>query len=362
MVARMFFYILLPLFASRAAEVRVMSYNIRTASTWARTHGGDGAHRRTWEVRRNGVINAIRTSKSQVVGTQEGLSGQLDDLIKQLPGWSRFGEGREGGESTGDENEFAAILFNGLDLKRVAGGTFWLSETPDQPASTSWDTSLPRVASWAVFSCLHDHGKHFGVINSHFDHSSEEARANSALLVRRFVSTVESHTHGGPVFITGDFNAAKNERWWELFTADAAVLANPDSEIMRGLDYDGDFGLPLRDAWDEAEKRSCGACGQSTYHAWQGSYAPNHMWVKPYKGKDSRSIALIGKQHVDGIMVSNRSANVHIVQAKMITDDKRIHYLGGPHASDHYPVFAHATWVTQDAVADTDVGSEDSEL
>ena len=32
-------------------EVRVMSFNIRTASEWARTHGGDRANGRTWDQR-----------------------------------------------------------------------------------------------------------------------------------------------------------------------------------------------------------------------------------------------------------------------------------------------------------------------
>ena len=40
-------------------EVRVMSFNIRTASEWARTHGGDRANGRTWDQRTKGVVSAI---------------------------------------------------------------------------------------------------------------------------------------------------------------------------------------------------------------------------------------------------------------------------------------------------------------
>ena len=89
------------------AAVRVMSFNVRTASEWARTHGGDAQHRRTWDARRRGVVSTITTSKATVVGTQEGLVAQLDDLVGALPGWRRFGEGREGGgdQAGGDENE-----------------------------------------------------------------------------------------------------------------------------------------------------------------------------------------------------------------------------------------------------------------
>ena len=32
--------------------------------------------------------------------------------------------------------------------------------------------------------------------------------------------------------------------------------------------------------------------------------------------------------------------------AKMLTDDKRIFYLGGVHASDHYPVVIEYRWET----------------
>ena len=89
------------------AAVRAISFNVRTASEWARTHGGDAQHRRTWGARRRGVVSTIpTTSKATVVGTQEGLVAQLDDLVGALPGWRRFGEGREGGgdQAGGDEN------------------------------------------------------------------------------------------------------------------------------------------------------------------------------------------------------------------------------------------------------------------
>ena len=53
-------------------EVRVMSFNIRTASEWARTHGGDRANGRTWDQRAKGVVSAISTAR--VPYLQGGLS------------------------------------------------------------------------------------------------------------------------------------------------------------------------------------------------------------------------------------------------------------------------------------------------
>ena len=337
-------------------EVRVMSFNIRTASEWARTHGGDRANGRTWDQRTKGVVSAIATARAHVVGTQEGLLGQLDDLARALPGWERFGEGREGGEGGGDENEYAAILYNASALERTGGGTFWLSATPTAPGSQSWESSLPRVATWATFSVRADAGggagagAAFGVVNAHFDHHSEEARANSAALVRRFVAA--RLAGAGPVAVTGDFNAAKDERWYQVFTAPPADLAAGGAlaEGLHAFDWPpelpaGAVGGPLLDAWARAESRSCGACGQSTYHAWKGAAAANHMWVEPHDGDASREIALSGTQHVDGVMLAEGGgAAVRVVQAKMITDDKRIRYLGGPHASDHYPIIALLEW------------------
>ena len=189
-------------------SIRVMTYNIRTASQWARTHGGDVQNGRTWNKRRNNVARAFKIAKAIVVGTQEGLDQQIEYLAKTLK-YSRVGAGR--GTRNEDENEYAALLYNAGVVELIASGNFWLSSTPNVPGSTSWNTTLPRVATWGIFRFTADGGALFAVLNTHLDHTSEWAREKSALLLRQRAHEIAAKCDKCPVFLTADFNGRKSE-------------------------------------------------------------------------------------------------------------------------------------------------------
>ena len=144
-----------------------------------------------------------------MVGTQEGLDHQIDWLAKDLK-FDRVGSAR-GSENEG-ENEFAALLYNSAVVDLVKSGDFWLSSTPEMKGSTSWDTTLPRVATWAIFQDKIGRATTFAVINSHFDHTSIEAREKSALLIRSRANRIrEICGDNCPIFLTADFNGRKTE-------------------------------------------------------------------------------------------------------------------------------------------------------
>ncbi len=143
-----------------------------------------------------------------------------------------------------------------------------------------------------------------------------------------------------PVFLVGDFNAPKSERWHRILTIPNGndLLDAKSEDIAQNLTQSR---LHFVDTWDASSTKSCGACGQSTYHAWRGSYVSNHLWLPADSKPQHDEIALSGERHVDAVFVASKSrADVVVLKAKMLTDDKRIRYLGGPFASDHYPVFA----------------------
>ncbi len=81
-----------------------------------------------------------------LVGTQEGLSNQLEDLERYLSKeYNQYkGMGRSGGLENDDENEFVSLFYNSNTLDHIKGGTFWLSEEPSKKGSISWESSLPR--------------------------------------------------------------------------------------------------------------------------------------------------------------------------------------------------------------------------
>ena len=111
---------------------RVMTYNIR----YAGNEETDGVN--AWSKRKNLVASMISFNHADIIGVQEALLLQLDDLTELLPGYSWVGFGRDDGVKKG---EFSAILFRNDRFEVLTHSTFWLSETPDVP-SKGWDAAF----------------------------------------------------------------------------------------------------------------------------------------------------------------------------------------------------------------------------
>jgi endonuclease/exonuclease/phosphatase family metal-dependent hydrolase len=171
-------------------ELKVMTFNLRYAST-SMPHA--------WSVRRPVTKACLEQTAPDLIGTQEGLSAQLADMRADLPAYAMLGQGREGGE----KGEYMAIFYRRDRFELLETHDFWLSETPEVVGSKSWNTSLPRMVTWARFRDKAT-GKAFVFVNTHFDHMSEEARAQSAKLVRARLADLKPV---GPILLVGDFNA-----------------------------------------------------------------------------------------------------------------------------------------------------------
>ena len=176
--------------------LRVASFNIRYGTA------DDGENR--WEKRKDLVVGTIRKLDPDLLGVQEALAFQVDELKAVLPAYDFVGVGRDDGRRAG---EFAGIYYRKDRFEQLAVGHIWLSETPDQPGSRGWDASLPRVATWVRLRDLRTARPLF-VINAHFDHRGPRARVESAKLMRR---TIEELHEGAPVIVTGDFNATEDD-------------------------------------------------------------------------------------------------------------------------------------------------------
>ncbi len=87
----------------------------------------------------------IRFYDFDILGTQEGLIGMINNLSDNLPQYKRYGSGRNDGM---DVSEHSAIFFKKAKFTFLNRGDFWLSQTPDKP-SFGWDaTCCNRVSSW----------------------------------------------------------------------------------------------------------------------------------------------------------------------------------------------------------------------
>jgi endonuclease/exonuclease/phosphatase family metal-dependent hydrolase len=181
-----------------------MSYNIRVAVD-------EGTN--SWGNRKEKVASMIRFHHADIVGLQEALKIQVEDLITLLPEYDWSGVGRDDGR---DKGEFSAILFRKEKFELLKGYTFWLSETPDT-VSVGWDAALPRIASWVKLKDK-ETGKTFLHLNTHFDHVGAEARNNSAKLIIKKISEMQNIVEL-PIIITGDLNCNPESDPYRIFTA-----------------------------------------------------------------------------------------------------------------------------------------------
>jgi endonuclease/exonuclease/phosphatase family metal-dependent hydrolase len=179
-----------------AAPVRAMTFNIRYGTA------RDGDH--AWPLRRALAFRAIRDFAPTVLGVQEALRFQLDEIGHELQHYGEIGVGRDDGVAAG---EYSAILYDRRRLEPLDEGTFWLSDTPAVPGSMTWGNRYTRVATWARFRDRTD-GSSFYVFNTHWDHASQPARERSAALILERIRTRAAPAD--PVLLMGDFNAGED--------------------------------------------------------------------------------------------------------------------------------------------------------
>lgn len=173
---------------AEAFDITVMSYNVYIS----------GTGKKSPENRSAGVINNLRNVMPDVFGLQEADYDWMQRIIEGMPEYSYVGVGRTDGAEDG---EFSPVFYNSEKYNLLDSGTFWYSDTPDEPSIT-WVGLYNRICSWAV---LEDKatGFEFAVFNSHWDHLSVVARNNSAKLL---LEKIEEYAPDMPVVITGDFN------------------------------------------------------------------------------------------------------------------------------------------------------------
>lgn len=186
---------------SAAGDLKVMSYNIRYGTA------KDGENH--WDKRREFLVETIKTLNPDLLGTQETLGFQRDFLAAALPTHEVLAAGREDGKEKG---ETTAILWRKDRFQKVDGGHFWLSETPAQPGSMGWDTSLPRMATWVRLKEKTNEGKLVLWVNTHFDHKGPVARLESAKLIRERLTELGKDCS---LIVTGDFNAGEGSAPYE---------------------------------------------------------------------------------------------------------------------------------------------------
>jgi len=263
-------------FEEREKTLRVMTFNIRYDNP------ADGEN--AWPNRYEFVASTIRLHQADIIGVQEALNHQIKDLTEQLPEMSWVGKGRnqDGG------GEYSAILYKSEKLEIVNNNTFWLSETPDEPGSQSWDAAYPRIATWAHFKDKETE-KEFVVLNTHFDHMGEQARVESAKQIMRSISKI---INGLPVVVMGDLNTTDADDPYSVLAENSL----PD-------------GRKLLDGF---------------YHSVHGHHGPSSTWTG--------FTNIVPDRRIDYIFVSD---DIDVLQHAALADQSE-----GRFPSDHLPVLA----------------------
>ena len=181
-----------------------------------------------WVNRAPVQANLIRFHDFDIVGIQEGLINQLQDLSKALPQYKRYGIGRDDGKEAG---EHSAIYYKKDKFKLLNSGDFWLSQTPDNPGK-GWDaTCCNRICSWVQLQDIASKKK-FYFFNVHFDHQGVIARIESAKLM---IEKIKSIAGNNPAVFTGDLNGGRNSDCYK-YIANAGIIK--DSHEIAAFPYE----------------------------------------------------------------------------------------------------------------------------
>ena len=238
------------------------------------------------------VVAVLRDHAPDVVGVQEALRFQLDEMVSALPEYGELGVGREDGDTAG---EYAAILYRSDLFEAEQSGTFWLSDTPDVPGSMSWGNRITRICTWARFARI-DTEDRFYVYNLHLDHQSQPSRERSVvLLAQRIAARPTDH----PYVVLGDFNAGESNPAVRFLTGAADLVEDVDAAARSPR---------LRDTYRALHSSPIGI---GTFNAFRGE---------------------TGGEQIDWILVSHEW---EVLEAAIVRTNTN-----GRYPSDHFPVTA----------------------
>ena len=185
-----------------------------------------------WKYRMERVAQYIQDMKLDVVGAQEVLQNQFNDLKSLLPDFEGVGVARDDGKETG---EYSAVFYRKTVFDALDSGTFWLAENPDSVGMMGWDAVCVRVATWAKLQHKAT-GKIVMAVNTHFDHVGKVARRESALLIIRKIKEIVGDQ---PAVLTGDFNVTDQNEAYNTIVSNEFVLldAHKVAEKTSGASY-----------------------------------------------------------------------------------------------------------------------------
>lgn len=257
-------------------SVRVMTFNIR--------YDNPSDSINSWPNRVGMVCEFLKKEKPDLLGLQEALWYQYEQIDSAISGYSSVARGRDDGKKGGEMNP---VFYNVSRFEYKNDNTFWLSSSPSRVGSRGWGSSLPRIVTWVELMDKKT-GKPLFYFNTHFAHDSDSARTRSAGILLKEVKQIAGKNN---FIITGDFNMSSESKAFSILT---------EKELPKPL---------LKDAYSISRVKPSGPA--STF---------NGFLDKP------------GEERIDFIFVKNGM--------KVLSDSTLIVRQGSVFISDHWPVSA----------------------
>jgi len=261
-----------------------------TVATLNLRYGSADDGENAWPLRQPIVLRALASIGADLLGTQEGLPFQLEEIDAAFPAFGRFGLGRYHGVAVDRPHEaysgeHCAVYYRRPRLELLETETKWLSATPDEPGTTGWGADLARVVT---LGRLRDAATRAELLhlNTHF-HWGREVTTNSVAALASLIGRADADT---PVIVTGDFNLPPG---------------SPEHRTLLGLELAGDRRLV-----DAYALSGDGDPDDGTSHSFRG----------------------VPERRIDWILVSS---DVHVRSARIVRYEER-----GRYPSDHFPVVA----------------------
>lgn len=210
--------------SQQGGELKVMTFNIRFDNPTDSIY--------SWDNRKRMVFQLLDQRKPAIIGLQEALKKQIEEIQLALPSYKHVGVGREDGV---DGGEFSPIFYDSTRFTQLNQGTFWLSETPQVPGSKSWGTACTRIVTWVILKEVKS-GKIIYCYNTHFDHISDKARLESAKMIQKHM---KNFAGGEEVLVTGDFNSNQQGSAYKQLVDRTSIYPLNDTRKLAGIHATG---------------------------------------------------------------------------------------------------------------------------
>lgn len=162
--------------ATQTLNISAMTFNIRVPVD---------PYPNDWNTRKQSCYDLINKREPDVIGFQEMLPHQYQDILDHCKNYKVFGLGREA--NGGGEGCYIMYHHEKFSLDANHSGTFWYSSQPNTPGSSDWGNPYKRICTY-VRLIERSTQKGFTVFNSHWSYHGTYWQKSAELLLERILT------------------------------------------------------------------------------------------------------------------------------------------------------------------------------